>query len=97
MFATVRETFSDPRRLGQGRAELEEFAALRARQPGFVGAVAVDAGAGRVLTLALWESEERASAALARLEPEAQRLLGPPRAPPSRVIARGPVLDVARA
>jgi hypothetical protein len=96
MFATVRETFSDPAQVSQRRAHPEEFAARRARQPGFAGAVAVDAGAGRVLTLALWESEQRASAALARLEPEARRRLGPPRAPPSRVIARGPVLDVAR-
>jgi hypothetical protein len=96
MFVTVRETFYDPAQVSRRRAHLEEFAALRARQPGFVGAVAVDAGAGRVLTLVLWESEERASTALARLEPEARRLLGPPRATPSRVIARGPVLDVAR-
>jgi hypothetical protein len=96
MYATVRETYYDPRGLGQGRAELEEFAASRARLPGFIGSVAVDAGAGRVLTLALWESEEQASAALALLEPEARRLLSPPRAPRPRVIAHGPVLDVAR-
>jgi hypothetical protein len=97
MYATVWETFYEPRRPGGGRAQPEAFAALRARLPGFVGSLAVAAGDGRVLTLALWESEERASAALALLEPEARRVFGATRAPPARVIARGPVLDVANA
>ena len=97
MYATVRETFYEPRQPGGGRAQLEAFAAFRARLPGFVGSLAVAAGDSRVVTLALWESEERASAALALLEPEAQRVFGATRAPPSRVIAQGPVLDVANA
>jgi hypothetical protein len=97
MYATVRETFYDPRQLGGGRAQLEAFAAVRARLPGFVGSLAVAAGDGRVVTLVLWESEARASAALALLAPEARRVFGATRAPPARVIAQGPVLDVANA
>jgi hypothetical protein len=97
MYATVRETFYDPRQPGGGRAQLEAFAAIRARQPGFVGSLAVAAGGDCVLTLALWESEAHAGAALALLEPEARRVFGATRAPPARVIARGPVLDVANA
>ena len=58
----------------------------------------VDAGGGRMLTLALWESEAQAEAARAALEPEAERLLGPLWTTPSRVLAQGPVLrtDLAR-
>ena len=44
MFATVRETTFDPDKLRQGRAQLEAFWALRDRQPGSGGDVAVDAG-----------------------------------------------------
>jgi hypothetical protein len=98
MFATVREGTYDPERLRQGQAQLEEFAALRAQQPGYAGSLTVDAGGGRTLTLALWESEAQAEAARAVLEPEAQRLMGPLWAAPTQVIGRGPVLrtDLAK-
>ena len=92
MFALVRETTYDPDKVSQGRAQLEEFLALRDRQPGFAGAVVVATGAGRTLTLALWESETHAEAARAVLEPAAQRLLAPLSIMPSRIIAQGPVL-----
>ena len=92
MFATVRESTFDPDKLSRGRAQLEEFGALRDQQPGFAGAVTVDAGNGRLLTLVLWESEEHATAATTRLDPEAQRLLAPLWTIPSRVIAQGPVV-----
>jgi hypothetical protein len=92
MFATVREGTFDPEQRRQGQAQLEEFAARRARQPGYAGGVTVDAGGGHTFTVTLWESEARAKAARAVLEPEAQRLLAPLRTPPPRVIGRGPVL-----
>jgi hypothetical protein len=92
MFATVRETIYDPEKLRQGQAQLEAFEALRDQQPGIAGALAVDAGNGRVLTISLWESEAQAMAARDRLEPEAQRLLAPLWAVPGRVLAQGPVL-----
>ena len=92
MFAVVRETIFDPEKLRQGQAQMEEFAALRDRQPGFAGTVSVDAGNGRTLTLGLWESEAQAMAARAVLEPESQRLLGPLSTVPGRFIAQGPVL-----
>lgn len=51
MFATVRETHyaSDERR--PGPAQMDQFRALRERQPGYAGMVAVDAGNGRTLAL----------------------------------------------
>jgi hypothetical protein len=92
MFASVRETIYDPEKLRQGQAQMDEFVALRNRQPGFAGGVAVDAGNGRRLTLTLWESEAQALAARAVLEPASQRLLAPLATVPGRFIAQGPVL-----
>src|SRR6185503_10618990 len=92
MFASVRETTFDPDKLRRGQAQMEEFVALRGRQPGFAGVVTVDAGDGRMLTVTLWESEAQALAARAVLEPEAQRLLGPLSTVQGRFIAQGPVI-----
>ena len=92
MFATVREATFDPEKRRQAQPQLEEFRALRERQPGYAGYVAVDAGDGRTVTLVLWESEAPAEAARAVLEPESQQVLGPLSTVPGRFIARGPVL-----
>src|SRR5262245_13172971 len=92
MFATVREGNFDPEKVRQGQAQVEEFAALRARQPGYAGSVVVDAGGGHTFTVSLWASEAQAEAARAVLEPEAERLLGPLRTAPGRVLGRGAVL-----
>jgi hypothetical protein len=98
MFATVRESTYDPETLLRGQAQQAEFAALLARQPGYAGAVGVDAGAGRLLTVTLWESEAQHAAAAAALRPDAERLHLPFRSPPFRVVAAGPVLttDLAK-
>ena len=98
MFAIVRESTLNADRMRQGQAQIEEFAALLARQPGYAGIVGVDAGDGRTLTVTLWESEAHDQAARAALEPEAARLLGALWTAPSRVIAQGPVLrtDLAK-
>jgi hypothetical protein len=88
MFATVRESTFAPYKRRRGRAQLAEFAARLARQPGYAGVVGVDARDGRTLTVALWESEA----------PDAERLLVPFWSTPARVIAQGPVLrtDLAK-
>ncbi len=92
MFATVRETTFDADKRRQGQAQMDEFFALRDRQPGYAGSVAVDAGNGRTLGVTLWESEAHATAAATVLQPEAERLMAPLWTTPSRVIAQGPVL-----
>jgi hypothetical protein len=92
MFATVREGTFDPEKVRQGQAQAEEFAALRARQPGYAGSVTVEAGGGHTFTVTLWESEAQAEAARAALEPEAERLMGPLRTAPGRVLGRGAVV-----
>jgi hypothetical protein len=98
MFAVVRESHYDPDKLRQGQAQMEEFRALQERQPGYAGSVVVDAGNGRTLSVALWESEAQQQAASTVLRPEADRLLAPMYAAPRQVIAQGPVLrsDLAK-
>jgi heme-degrading monooxygenase HmoA len=92
MYAVFREATYDPQKLAQGRDKGEEFARLRARQPGFRGSFVTDAGDGRLLIVTFWETQPDAEAARAVLEPAADRLLGSLFASPPRVTARGPVL-----
>ena len=97
MYATVREGTFDPTKLERGQAATQEFARLRAGQPGYAGSVSVDAGGGRRLIVTLFETAETATAARAVLEPESARLMGPLTAAgaaggsPMRVLGEGPV------
>jgi hypothetical protein len=92
MFAVVREaTYDSEKRTGASK-QIDEFARIRAQQPGYRGVVTVDAGDGRTLTIALWETEEQSRAASATISPEAERLMGPLWATPSRVIGSGEVI-----
>ena len=58
MFATVREATFDAEKRAQGRAQAEEFWRIRAQQPGYKGALTVDAGDGQTFTITLWETTE---------------------------------------
>ena len=91
MYATVRETTFDPEKLARGKDQVDEFWRLRAQQPGYKGALTVDAGGGKTFIISLWETEEQSNAAQAVLDPESQRLMGPLRSDPPRIIGRGPV------
>src|SRR5688500_5744327 len=77
MYATVREGTFDSAKLEQGEAALQEFARVRASQPGYAGSVSVDAGGGRRLIVTLFDTADTATAARAVLEPESARLMGP--------------------
>ena len=92
MYAIVRENTYDPAKLEQGQDRLAEFQALHVRQPGYRGTLVVDAGAGRWLTVNLWETQEHATAALPALVPVVQRLLEPMMAGPSQLVGTGPVV-----
>jgi hypothetical protein len=91
MFAIVRDTPYDPKKLRERGEALAAFQAAHARQPGYAGTIVVDAGNGRWLTVNLWESEEQAATALPVMVPVVQRLLEPLMAGPSELIASGPV------
>src|SRR5262245_53015731 len=92
VFAVVRETTYDPQKRTEGQAQAAEFWHLRALQPGYRGDLVIDAGAGRTLTVAFWDSEAQAQAAGEVLTPEAERLLAPMWTRPARIIASGPVV-----
>jgi hypothetical protein len=98
MFATVRETLYDSDKPRPTPAQLNEFRALRERQPGYAGMVAVDAGNGRTIALVLWESEAAAAAAAAVLDAEVLRTIVPLGQSPGQIIAQGPILrtDLAK-
>jgi len=91
MFAVVREATYDTKKRAGGSKQVEEFARIRAQQAGYRGTVTVEAGDGRTLTLALWESKEQQEAASAMLTPEAQRLMGPLWTIPARILGSGEV------
>ena len=92
MFAVVREATYDSDKKVRGSKQVEEFARIRAQQPGYRGTVTVDAGSGRTLTIALWETEQQQQAASEKLGPEAQRLMAPLWTTPAQVIGSGEVI-----
>ena len=91
MFAVVREATYDAKKKAGASKQVEEFARFRAKQPGYRGTVTVEAGGGRTLTVALWESKAQHEAASAKITPEAERLMGPLWTTPARVIGSGEV------
>jgi hypothetical protein len=99
MYAVLRLNSFDPVKLGVSADGLKEFDKIHAAQPGYVGSVVVDLGAGRRFALNLWETEQRSASAMQILSPEVGRLLGPLMAAPSQLIGSGPVLssDLVRA
>lgn len=99
MYAIVRDNNYDATRVAQGQAQLDEFQALHARQPGYQGSIVIDIAGGHWLTINLWESEEAAIAALSGMVPEVRRLLEPMMAGPSQLVGTGPVVlaDLTRA
>jgi len=92
MYAIVRDASYDGARLAQGAAQLDEFQAIHARQPGYQGTIVVDIGNGRRITVNLWESEGQATAALPKMVPEVERLLTPLLTAPAQLIGAGPVV-----
>ncbi len=91
MFATVREATFDAEKRAQGRAQVEEFSRLRSQQPGYKGALTVDAGDGHIFSITLWETAEQGRAAQATLDPHAQRLMVPLMSVAPRVLGSGEV------
>jgi hypothetical protein len=93
MYAVLRLNSFDPVKLVVSADGLKEFDKIHAAQPGYVGSVVVDLGAGRRFALNLWETEQRSASAMQILSPEVGRLLGPLMAAPSQLIGSGPVLS----
>ena len=92
MYAIVRATTYDRQKLRNGRAQLDEFQAIHAQQPGYRGTVVVDVGDGRWISVNLWEREQDAQAALPKMVPMVQRLIEPLTAGPSQLVGAGLVV-----
>ena len=93
MFAIVRLNTFDLDRLANAHQDVEEFDALHAGQPGYVGSLAVDLTQGRRLVINVWQSKEHSEAALAALAPQVGRLLNPLMAAPSQFLGAGVVIS----
>ena len=91
-FARLGESTYALDRLAAGQAQVDEFWAIRAALPGFLGTIEVDAGAGRSLALSLWASAAQQQAAAPTLAPAVERLLAPLLAAPQRVLGLGAVV-----
>ena len=88
MFAVVRERAPGT---GFGSEQAEEFKRIRAEQPGYRGAVEVEAEDGRALMVVLWDTAEQQQAAGTALQAAGHRLGGPQWAGPPPVIGQGQV------
>jgi hypothetical protein len=93
MYAIVRQVEYDGEMLRQAESELKAFDVVHSAQPGYLGSVVIDVGAGRRLVLNLWDSEPAAAAARRALEVEVGQLLGPLMTGPPQLIGVGDVLS----
>lgn len=89
--AIISEITYAPGQWDAGRAQTEEYFALRAQQPGYRGTLGIDVGAERRLMLICWESEAQFAASRSVLIPAAARLVAPLFAAPPRHIGDGTV------
>lgn len=91
MHAVVRETTYPEGMSIDQTPEFQEFQNEHARLDGYLGTVVVDAGAGRYVTLTLWQTPEAMSAALEVMGPVVKRTLHPLMTSPAKLIGTGPV------
>jgi hypothetical protein len=92
MYAVVRDNTFDLEKLEQGSGNVAEFQNAHAARPGYRGSIVVDVGAGRQITLTLWNSREEAEAARVALGPVIQRALVPLMAKPSTLVGLGDII-----
>jgi hypothetical protein len=90
MYVVVREVILDNE--DQYNAAHREFASILAQTPGLRGTISLDAGEGRHVSIALWDSAAAAQTAGPHLGPHYERLLAPHTASPGRVVYEGPVV-----
>ena len=91
-YARLAEVTYAPGQRDAGQAQVEEYVALRAQQPGFRGSMGIDMGAERRLVLVCWASQAQFAAAQPVLGPAAARLLAPLFGAPARQLGDGAVV-----
>jgi len=91
MYAIVRQYAYDAAKHAAVGQALSDAQALHAGQPGYAGSVVIDDGQ-RMTAVNLWETEEAAAAGRSAIGEQVQRLLEPPMAGASELIAVGEVV-----
>ena len=89
MFAVFRERTPGT---GVGEDNIAEFRHVRAQQPGYRGIIEVADADGRILILALWESEELYRAGRPTIDAAGSRLGGSQWSGPPGAIGQGQVV-----
>lgn len=92
MYAIIRELVYDETKLAKAGEQLQEFQRLHKEQPGFIGNLTVEVGAGHQIVINLWENEAQSNAGREALGPVVQRIQAPLMSAPSRLIGAGPVV-----
>ena len=90
MYVMVREVILGNEE--QYNAAHQEFARILAETPGLRGTLSLDAGEGRHVSIAVWDSAAAAQAAGPVLGPHYQRLLAPHTESPGKLVYEGPVV-----
>lgn len=70
-----------------------EFARILAQQPALRGTISLDAGDGRHVSIAVWDSAADSEAAGPTLGPHYMRLLAPHTASQGRIVYEGPLVS----
>ena len=92
MYAVFRESTYAPGRPIQEASEFREFQTAHAKQSGYMGTIVTDVGAGRYLTVTLWETAADMDAARKALGPVVGRLLEPLMTVDSQLLGTGQVV-----
>jgi hypothetical protein len=92
MHAVIRETSYAPGEPLCETPEFNEFQREHANLTGYQGTVVVDVGAGRFLTLTLWQTAEDMSAARETMGPVVDRTINPLFTSPPKLLGTGPVV-----
>lgn len=92
MHAVVRETRYAPGQPIYETEEFQEFQREHAKLPGYKGTVVVDVGAGRFVTMTLWESADEMKAAQGAMDAVVGRTINPLMTTPAKLVGTGPVV-----
>jgi hypothetical protein len=92
MFVVIRETTYAPDISLEETPQFREFQSAHAGRPGYEETLVACVGAGRYVTVTLWQTAEDMNAAREALGPVVQRLLDPLMTMPSTLIGTGKVV-----
>lgn len=92
MHAVIRETFYAPEHPIHETEAFREFQKKHAKLSGYRGSVLVEVGAGRFLTLTLWQTAGEMAAAREAMGPVVERTVSPLMTSPAKLLGTGPVV-----